>query len=83
MHQGDLRAPAAVAAEAAVKPLQLYRVAFSHAAPLHLMARDLAHAITSGKELCPDAQFLSATLMPEWDNTDETRCLAAQPAPVH
>jgi hypothetical protein len=54
-----------------VKPLQLYRVAFSHAAPLHLMARDLAHAITSGKELCPDAQFLSATLMPEWDNTDE------------
>ncbi len=35
------------------------------------MARDLAHAITSSKELCPDAQFLSATLMPEWDNTDE------------
>jgi hypothetical protein len=66
-----------------MKPLQLYRVAFSHATPLHLMARDLAHAITSGKELCPDAQFLSATLMPEWDNTDETRCLAAQPAPVH
>ena len=54
-----------------MKPLQLYRVAFSHAAPLHLMARDLAHAIISAKELCPDAQFLSATLMPEWDNTDE------------
>jgi hypothetical protein len=54
-----------------LKPLQLYRVAFSHATPLHLMARDLAHAITSAKELCPDAQFLSATLMPEWDNTDE------------
>jgi hypothetical protein len=54
-----------------MKPLQLYRVAFSHVAPLHLMARDLAHAITSAKELCPDAQFLSATLMPEWDNTDD------------
>ena len=54
-----------------MKPLQLYSVAFSHAAPLHLMARDLAHAITSAKELCPDAQFLSATLVPEWDNTDE------------
>ena len=54
-----------------MKPLQLYRVAFSHAAPLHLMARDLAHAITSAKELCPDTQFLSATLVPEWDNTDE------------
>jgi len=66
-----------------LKPLQLYRVAFSHAAPLHLMARDLAHAITSGKELCPDAQFLSATLMPEWDNTDETRRLAAQSASIH
>ena len=54
-----------------MKPLQLYRVAFSHAAPLHLMARDLAHAITSAKELCPDAQFLGATLVPEWDNTDD------------
>jgi hypothetical protein len=54
-----------------VKPLQLYRVAFSHATPLHLMARDLAHAITSAKELCPDTQFLSATLVPEWDNIDD------------
>jgi hypothetical protein len=66
-----------------MKPLQLYRVAFSHATPLHLMARNPAHAISTAKELCPDAQFLSATLMPEWDNTDETRCLAAQSASVH
>jgi hypothetical protein len=54
-----------------LKPLQLYRVAFGHATPLHLMARDLAHAITSAKELCPDTQFLSATLVPEWDNIDD------------
>jgi len=56
-----------------LKPLQLYRVAFSHAAPLHLMARDLAHAITSAKELCPDTQFLSATLVPEWDEANDTQ----------
>lgn len=56
-----------------MKPLQLYRVAFSHATPLHLMARDLAHAITSAKELCPDTQFLSATLVPEWHEANDTQ----------
>ena len=54
-----------------MKPLQLYRVAFSHAAPLHLMARNPAHAISTAKELCPNALFLSCCLVPEWDNTDE------------
>jgi hypothetical protein len=37
------------------------------------MARDLAHAITSAKELCPDTQFLSATLVPEWDEANDTQ----------
>ncbi len=68
MLQGDLRAPAAVAAEVAMKPLQLYRVAFSHATPLHLMARNPAHAISTAKELCPNALFLSCCLVPEWDD---------------
>lgn len=50
-----------------MKHLQLYRVTFSNAPALHLMARDRAHAITTAKELCPDATFLSAYLVPEWE----------------
>jgi hypothetical protein len=51
-----------------MKHLQLYRVSFSHSTPLHLMARGLAHAIASAKELMPNAQFLSCALVPEWDD---------------
>jgi hypothetical protein len=51
-----------------MRPLQLYRVAFAHTPPVHLMARDLPHAITSAKELMPNAQFLSCALVPEWDD---------------
>jgi hypothetical protein len=58
-----------------MKHLQLYRVSFSHSTPLHLMARDLAHAISTAKELCPNAHFLSAVLMPEWDEASESSTL--------
>ena len=52
-----------------MKHLQLYRVTFSNAPVLHLMARDLAHAITTAKELCPNTIFLNAHLVPEWDDS--------------
>jgi hypothetical protein len=50
-----------------MKHLQLYRVTFAHAPAIHLMAWDRTHAITTAKELCPDATFLSACLVPEWE----------------
>jgi hypothetical protein len=55
-----------------MKHLQLYCVTFSHAPALHLMARDLPHAITTAKELCPNTTFLSAHLVPEWDDNTPT-----------
>lgn len=52
-----------------MKRLQLYRVTFSHGQPLHLMAYNPGHAITTAQELCPRAgKFMSCLLVPEWDD---------------